>query len=398
MIVRLSRLFSVLTVIVVAACGGGGGGGSGSAGMGTLAVSLTDAPSCGFTAVNVTVSKVRVHQSSSAGTGDGGWTDITLNPARKINLLDLTNGTLAELGQAALQAGHYTQLRLVLTGQGTSNSIILVSNPGVEIPLDTPSAIQSGIKLINQFDVPANQRTDLLIDFDVCKSVVLTGNNTYRLMPVIRVIPFALNGITGFIDSALMANQNASHVRVFAEQNGTVIRATAPASTGEFRLARLEPGTYDVVIAADGRATAVITGVPVAAAPSITSVSTVAQPITLPASSTANVSGTVTLNPANSTVVPFVAAKQSLSPAPAVTVALRPVSLLDFSYTMPLPTAAPLLGSYTTSLPIAFSAAAQGSVAGKYSVSASAEGYQTQNSALLDLSTGGKTFNATLTP
>jgi len=366
--------------------------------MGTLAVSLTDAPSCGFTAVNVTVSKVRVHQSSSAGTGDGGWTDITLNPARKINLLDLTNGTLAELGQAALQAGHYTQLRLVLTGQGTSNSIILVSNPGVEIPLDTPSAIQSGIKLINQFDVPANQRTDLLLDFDVCKSVVLTGNNTYRLMPVIRVIPFALNGITGFIDSALMANQNASHVRVFAEQNGTVIRATAPASTGEFRLARLEPGTYDVVIAADGRATAVITGVPVAAAPSITSVSTVAQPITLPASSTANVSGTVTLNPANSTVVPFVAAKQSLSPAPAVTVALRPVSLLDFSYTMPLPTAAPLLGSYTPSLPIAFSAAAQGSVASKYSVGASAEGYQTQNSALLDLSTGDKTFNATLTP
>jgi hypothetical protein len=65
---------------------------------------------------------------------------------------------------------------------------------------------------------------------------------------------------------------------------------------------------------------------------------------------------------------------------------------------MPLPTAAPLLGSYTPSLPIAFSAAAQGSVAGKYSVGASAEGYQTQNSALLDLSTGDKTFNATLTP
>src|SRR5690349_7907871 len=171
MIVHVFRLVCVPALIVLASCGGGGGG-SGSPGMGTLAVSLTDAPSCGFTAVNVTVSKVRVHQSSVAGTGDGGWTDITLNPARKINLLDLTNGALAELGQAALQAGHYTQLRLVLTGQGTSNSVILAANPAVEIPLDTPSAIQSGIKLINQFDVAANQRTDLLLDFDVCRSVV----------------------------------------------------------------------------------------------------------------------------------------------------------------------------------------------------------------------------------
>jgi hypothetical protein len=398
MIVRLSRVFSVLALIALAACGGGGGG-SGSAGMGTLAVSLTDSPSCGFAAVNVTVSRVRVHQSSVAGTGDGGWTDITLNPARKINLLDLTNGALAELGQAALQAGHYTQLRLVLSGAGTANSVILVSNPGVEIPLDTPSAIQSGIKLINQFDVAANQRTDLLLDFDACKSVVLTGNNTYRLMPVIRVIPFALNGITGFVDSSLVANQNASHVRVFAEQNGTVIRATAPASTGEFRLARLDPGTYDVVIAADGRATAVITGVPVAAAPSITSVSAASQPITLPTSSTvADVSGIITLNPANSAVVPFVAAKQTLNPAPPVTVALRPVSLVDLSYTMTLPTAAPLLGAYSPSLPIALSAAAQAAVAGRYSVSASAEGYQTQSSSVLDLSGSNQTFSATLTP
>lgn len=391
-------IVSCLSALVLAACGGGGGG-SGSGGMGTLAVSLTDAPACGFSAVNVTVSKVRVHQSSTASTGDGGWTDITLNPARKINLLDLTNGALAELGQASLQAGHYTQLRLVLTGQGTANSIILASDPNQnEIALDTPSAMQSGVKLINQFDVPANQRTDLLLDFDACKSVVLSGNGTYRLMPVIRVIPFALNGISGFVDSALMANQNASHVRVLAEQNGAVVRATAPAPTGEFRLARLDPGTYDVVIAADGHATAVITGVPVAAAPSITAISTQAQAITLPASSAASINGTITLNPANSGVVPFVAARQTLNAGPTVTVAFRPVSLSDFSYTLTLPTAAPLLGQYATPLPIALSATAQAGVAGKYTVSASADGYQTQSSSLLDLSTGDKPYSAILTP
>ena len=77
-------------------------------------MSLSDAPACGFNAVNVTVVKVRVHQSSPASNNDAGWTDITLNPARKINLLNLTNGVLDNLGETPLAAGHYTQLRLVL--------------------------------------------------------------------------------------------------------------------------------------------------------------------------------------------------------------------------------------------------------------------------------------------
>ncbi len=44
---------------------GGGGGGSSDA-SGTLRLALTDAPSCGYDTVNLTIQKVRVHQSSSA--------------------------------------------------------------------------------------------------------------------------------------------------------------------------------------------------------------------------------------------------------------------------------------------------------------------------------------------
>src|SRR5450756_442741 len=85
----LTWLMASLLAALVTGCGSGGG-----AAPGTLGVSLTDAPACGFDAVNVTVVKVRVHQSSSATDTDAGWTDITLNPARKINLLNLTNGVL----------------------------------------------------------------------------------------------------------------------------------------------------------------------------------------------------------------------------------------------------------------------------------------------------------------
>src|SRR5262245_3413861 len=82
----VSRLWvsclALLLLGFVAACNNSGD----EEAPGAASVSLTDAPACGFDAVNVTVSTVRIHQSSSADEKDAGWTDITLNPPRKINL------------------------------------------------------------------------------------------------------------------------------------------------------------------------------------------------------------------------------------------------------------------------------------------------------------------------
>ena len=76
-----------LLALGLAACGGGGGGGgdTASGGTGTLRLAMTDAPACGFDTVNVTVEKVRVHQSSTAADADGGWSEVVLNPARRID-------------------------------------------------------------------------------------------------------------------------------------------------------------------------------------------------------------------------------------------------------------------------------------------------------------------------
>src|SRR6478609_479389 len=117
--------FALLVLGFVAACNSSGDDG-GAAAPGSASVSLTDAPACGFDAVNVTVSKVRIHQSDSASESAAGWTEITLNPPRKINLLDLNDPTqpnfaLEHLGEAALPSGHYTQLRLVLVPNGGSS-------------------------------------------------------------------------------------------------------------------------------------------------------------------------------------------------------------------------------------------------------------------------------------
>lgn len=386
----LAWLMAALLAALVAGCGSGDGGGTG-----TLGVSLTDTPACGFDEVNVTVVKVRVHQSSSAPDNDAGWTDITLNPARKINFLSLNNGVLDYLGETPLAAGHYTQLRLVLnanTGPGLANSV--VPTGGTEMPLVTPSAVQSGIKLVNQFDVASGQRVDLMLDFNACKSIVLRGNGTYALKPVIKIIPFALNGIHGFVDPALLG----SNVMVTAQQDGNVVQATAPKTTGEFFLTRLVPGTYDVVLTADGQATAVITSVPVTTTTSIVDISDSVAPITLHASITNHtVSGTATLNPASTTEIAYVSAKQAFGVAPVVTVkSVAADDSMSGAYSMTLPTDAPWLGQYATPLPIVLTA--QPAVAGLYTIESSATGYQTSLPSFVDITVVNAVRNFVLAP
>jgi len=428
-------IMGFLLAVFVGGCGSSSGGGGTTAQPGTASVSMTDAPACGFDEVNVTVSKVRVHQSNNASENAAGWTDITLNPARKINLLDLndpthTNRALEFLGETPLEAGHYTQLRLVLApNRGSSppaNSVVL-SGQTTEIPLDTPSAVQSGIKLIHQFTVDSGQRVDLLLDFDACKSIVRTGNGKYKLKPVIKVIPFVLNGIDGFVDKTLLVN----NVLVSAHVNGTIVRATVPnTQTGEFFLAHLDPTNcpttcYDVVITArnsptdDCCATAVITGVPVPSSTSITTISTSGTPFTLQPSAFHAIAGTVSLiNPPppfpqpsvddrdDGTVI--VAAKQSLSGGPTVTVKTQVAMLKDdtatvgdYKYELVLPLAAPASASYGA-LPITPSP--NGQTGGVYTVYGSGQTpttvYATQDPApsSVDISGASATQDFTLTP
>jgi Domain of unknown function (DUF4382) len=409
-IVFLKQLLSCAALLMAAflvACGSSDDGGSAA---GTMSVSLTDAPACGFDQVNVTVSKVRVHQSSSADDKAAGWTDITLDPPKKINLLDFNDPTkpihVEPLGLTPLEPGHYTQLRLVLvpnTGSLPLANSVVLSGTTDEIPLDTPSGVQSGIKLIHQFTVNSGQRVDLLLDFDACKSVLQTGNGKYKLKPMIKVIPFVLNGINGFVDKTL------TNVRVSAQQNGNIVRETVMnTQTGEFFLAHLDPGNYDVVITADNHAMAVISEVPVSSTTSITTISTSGTPFTLAASSTQNINGTVTLNPADDDGTVIVAAKQTLNPGPTVTVKSQVAALIagnpvgDYSYALTLPTGAPLLAAFGP-LPITPTAAAQSAVAKMYTVHGSATTdttvYTTQTPApaVADI-TAVPTKNFTLTP
>lgn len=344
----MKRLYAVGMALGLAACGGGIGG-TGSPQLGSLKVGLTDAPACGFEQVNVSVREVLVHRSDTAADGDAGWIPVVqLSPPRRVDLLTLTNGVVEELGQTELPAGRYTQMRLVLADNTPADPLANAVKPDgrPEVALQTPSAQQTGLKLNVNIDVSPGQVADVVLDFDACKSVVQAGrSNRYLLKPVIAVLPrLSVAGarVVGFVDPAIALGSTT----ITVQQNGVPVRATPPitapgGSLGRFTLSPLPEGTYDLVVTADGRATAVITGVPVqAAGPTI--VSSAAVPIAPPASAMRSVGGSVILAPVPPENLSTVRVLQRFTAGSTVELIGRPVNAVDGAFSFSLPLAAPV--------------------------------------------------------
>lgn len=363
------------SAVLLAACGGGGDGGSSVFDNGTLAVSITDAPACGYDAVNVTVQRVRVHRDAGAGEGDSGWVDIVPDAPKRIDLLTLTNGTLEALGQTRLQAGRYTQLRLVLAENSAAQPLANAVTPtgGSETALDTPSALQSGLKIPVQIDVAADQVADVAIDFDACASVVPRGNSgRYNLKPVIAAIPVLSDAgqrVVGHLPAALAG------ASVSLQAAGVPVRTTPADATGRFVLHPVPAGSYDLVVVAPGRVNAVVTGVPVSAT-AVTTLGSDTARLDPPASASRQASGTAAI--AGSTAVPAasVRARQTVSGTP-VSIDVQPVDADNGTWRFTLATAAPVKTPYVAGA-TGWTWTPDEAAAARYRLEATAEGRATQ--------------------
>jgi Domain of unknown function (DUF4382) len=404
---RMKTLLALVLALAgasfLSACGGGGGNGetttaggtggsagsgtAGSSGVGTLQVSLTDAPSCGYDEVNVTVQQVRVHTRSSAADDDSGWSELSLKTPVRVDLLHLTNGDLIELGKLTLPAGTYTQVRLVLVDNkavALANSVVPIG--GAETPLDTPSAQQSGLKIPMNLVVPDGQVAHLVLDFDACKSIVKAGKSgKFLLKPVISAIA-VLTDVGQKVVGCVSPLLQLAATTVSLQQAGVPVRATVPKlADGCFVLYPVPAGVYDLVVAAPGHVTAVMTAVPVNQ-DSATIVSTQSLPIEPPLSAASYaVAGTVTPTDA------IVRALQTLTGGPTVEVAWIPVNSSTGEFGVSLPAGAPVRTSYLSINPLVFPGTlgfvADAAVAGAYSMEASNVGMLTETTAI-DISNG----------
>ena len=175
-------------------------------GQGRIALRLTDAPFPLDQVQSIDVFVVRVEAKAEETTeadaamsvegsesSAGGWI-VLATPNASFDLMDLQNGVSVSLGDAAVTAGSFRSLRLILDTNLSSvtlkDGMILTGTSSP--PIMFPSAGKSGIKV--HFDTPIlvdeGETTNVLLDFDAEESFVLRGNtilqNGLLFKPVIQ--------------------------------------------------------------------------------------------------------------------------------------------------------------------------------------------------------------------
>ncbi|UFS68993.1 DUF4382 domain-containing protein [Geomonas sp. RF6] len=199
---KVRRMWGVVGLFLVAAlvlaqlpgCGGGGSGST--AAVGTLKVSLTDKQSDTFANVFIAIKEVRVVPPGLENAPDNDSrlpVVVTYDTPHVVDVLTL-RFQQELLGSIPLPAGTYNQVRLILapnpSGQADPvNYLTLKTAPTVKVPLTTPSAQQSGLKVLGNFEVKAGVINAIVLDFDPNTAIVARGNGAYNLKPTgIRII------------------------------------------------------------------------------------------------------------------------------------------------------------------------------------------------------------------
>lgn len=201
-VVVLAVAFLVVALVTaqLPGCGGGGSGGVGGIAAGDatrLQVGLTDKKSDEYQNVFVAIKEIRVVPAGmeQAPDSDPGLPVIaTFATPYTVDILTL-KFQQDILGTAILPAGSYNQVRLILApnptepGAAPLNYLTLKTDPATKIPLKTPSAQQSGLKVLGTFTVKPGIINAILLDFDPNTAIVGRGHGDYILKPTgIRIV------------------------------------------------------------------------------------------------------------------------------------------------------------------------------------------------------------------
>lgn len=236
-------------------------------GDGSFRVLLTDAPG-DFLTAQVTIDSVVLQ-------GEGGAVVLRDEPVT-VDLLELQNEVMDLVGETAVPAGTYSELRLVISGgyieveqedgssafYASSDAYAAEHNVTADGQLQMPSYAQSGLKVKlpgGSVEVGSDDQA-VLLDFNVAESFGRQAGQSGRwvMAPVVRASDFALTG-TAEVTLAL-ADGVALPSGTLADFTATLDKGTDPISvafadedgdgtfTAAFRY--LAPGTYTVAVEA----------------------------------------------------------------------------------------------------------------------------------------------------
>ena len=209
-----------------------------------LEVRLMDAPG-DFQSVVLDVRQIEVHLKEEKDPD--GWKTLNFNP-QAINVLDYVNGRSALLVSDDFAPGDLKEIRLILG----PNSYV-VGRDGQRYDLKTPSGQTSGVKLkLEKCTLKRLETFQLLLDFDVAKSIVERGNwkpgndkkERYLLKPVIRVVAQDLRG--GIVGTVSPAAARPQILAIRSSILGPDTVSTSADASGAYQIGGLPAGIYRV--------------------------------------------------------------------------------------------------------------------------------------------------------
>ncbi|MDO8520057.1 MAG: DUF4382 domain-containing protein, partial [Deltaproteobacteria bacterium] len=207
-------------------------------------------PSAQYNAVYVTIEAIQVLRDGTPAK----WETIS-TPMKTLNLLELVNGISEKLGLSKMAPGTFARLRLVLgtkpdgsvnmlqEGHPFANYIIDLKNKYHELNL--PPRVQDGINIIRNFTVTSERLTELMLDLDAHRSIVLAGGDHFWFEPVANLfIGDHFSTIAGtVIDVSSGIPLAGATIQAFSDQE--IGGETRTDSGGSYKI-YVSPGEYQL--------------------------------------------------------------------------------------------------------------------------------------------------------
>ncbi len=232
---------------------------------GSAQVDVTDAAVDAENITGVYLSVSEIH----AGSDGEVKTLVTFDEPITFNVMDYQNGETFDLGEGEIEVGIYDELRLILNdgspSSASASSYIEFEN-GTTEELVIPSGTSSGYKVKGDFQISANNESNLVIDIDLRKALVITGTEDYMLRPTARlVVNESLSVISGSVTN-FTPDANTKWV-VYAYAEGTYdesetnepitgdtrfensINSAVVSDDGTYKLSFMEEGEYELIVA-----------------------------------------------------------------------------------------------------------------------------------------------------
>ena len=237
---KMKTLIALSTVlflsIIVQSCS------SDSGSTARVQLKMVDAPG-DYTQVNVEITDIQYNTTDS----EDGWQSFTPASGYPINvdLTELIAGNSLLLTDQIMPAGMLKQIRLVLS----DNNTLMIDGEAEPVHLDTPSAMQSGLKLNLNTQLEGGFSYTFILDWVVQESVVQDGaSGAYNLKPVIRVNAEVNSGsISGNVVDETQTPMSNVTVGVYTTDD-VLVTDTQTDDSGNFLIQGLDGGTYKLKI------------------------------------------------------------------------------------------------------------------------------------------------------